>query len=78
MHLSNQLRPDLDIQFFAKPPLSPQAFFQIKDPTVKHMKSDVAYYIKCNDCENAYIVKTERQCIRRVHEHGTPKTTFQQ
>ncbi|CAF1480845.1 unnamed protein product [Rotaria sp. Silwood1] len=78
MHLSNKLRPDLDIQFFTKPPPSTQAFFQTKDPIVKHMQSDVVYYIKCIDCEHSYIGKTERQCLRRLYEHGAPKTTFSQ
>jgi len=76
MHLSNKLRPDLDIRIFTKPPPSTQAFFQIKDPIVKHMQSDVVYFVKCNDCEHSYIGKTERQCIRRLYEHGAPKTTF--
>ena len=76
-HLSNKLRPDLDIQFFCKPPPT-QTFFQTKDPIVKHMQSDVVYAIKCNDCGHSYIGKTERQCIRRLCEHGAPKTTFQQ
>ncbi|CAF3989818.1 unnamed protein product, partial [Rotaria sordida] len=78
LHLSNKLRPDLDIQFFTKPRPSTQAFFQNKDPIVKHMKSDVVYFIKCNDCGHSYIGKTERQCIRRLYEHGAPKTACQQ
>ncbi|CAF1033306.1 unnamed protein product [Rotaria sordida] len=77
-HLSNKLRPDLDIQFFTKPPPSTQAFFKTKDPIVKHMQADVVYYIKCNDCSHPYIGKTERQCLRRLHEHGAPKTIYQQ
>jgi hypothetical protein len=76
--LSNKFRPDLDIQFFSKPPPSTPAFFQTKDPIVKHMQSDVVYAIKCNDCGHSYIGKTERQCIRRLREHGAPKTTFEQ
>ncbi|CAF1557183.1 unnamed protein product [Rotaria sordida] len=35
------------------------------------------YYIKCNDCEHSYIGKTERQCIRRLYEHGAPITPYQ-
>jgi len=77
-HLSNKLRPDLDIQFFCKPPPPTKAYFQTKDPIVKYMQSDVVYAIKCNDCGHSYIGKTERQCIRRLCEHGAPKTTFQQ
>ena len=42
------------------------------------MQSDVVYAIKCNDCEHSYIGKTDRQCIRRLCEHGAPKITFQQ
>ncbi|CAF1226232.1 unnamed protein product [Rotaria sordida] len=42
------------------------------------MKSNVVYYVKCNDCEHSYIGKTERQCIRRLNEHGAPKTAYQQ
>ena len=78
MHLTNELRPDLDIQFFSRPPPATQAFFQTKDPIVKHMQSDVVYYIKCNDCEHSYIGKTERQCLRRLCEHGALKSTFEQ
>ncbi|CAF4265010.1 unnamed protein product, partial [Rotaria sordida] len=76
MHLSNKLRPDLDIQFFTKLPPSTQAFFQTKDPIVKHMQSDVVYYVKCNDCSHSYIDKTERQYLRRLYEHDAPKTAF--
>ncbi|CAF4064415.1 unnamed protein product, partial [Rotaria sp. Silwood1] len=78
MHLSDKLRPDLDIHFFTKLPPSAQAFFQTKDPIVKHLKSDVVYYIKCNDCGHSYIGKGDRQCIRRLYEHGAPKTIYQQ
>ncbi|CAF2666340.1 unnamed protein product [Rotaria sp. Silwood2] len=76
-HLTNKLRPDLDIQFFFKPPPSIQTFFQTKDPIAKHIQSDVVYYIKCNDCEHSYLGKTERQCIRRLYEHGAPTTPYQ-
>jgi len=38
----------------------------------------VVYYIKCNDCEHSYIGKTERQCLRRLCEHGALKSTFEQ
>ncbi|CAF2900990.1 unnamed protein product [Rotaria sp. Silwood2] len=71
-HLTNKLRPDLDIQFFFKPPPPVQVHFQTKDPIAKHMQSNVVYYIKCNDCEHSYIGKTERQCVRRHYEHGAP------
>ncbi len=72
-HLCNQLRPDFDIQFFMKPPTATQLLFQIKDPIDKPMKADVVYSIKCSNCEHFYIGKTQRQCIRRLHEHGAPK-----
>ncbi|CAF4709196.1 unnamed protein product, partial [Rotaria sp. Silwood2] len=77
-HLTSKLRPDPDIQFFFKPPPSIQTFFQTKDPIAKHMQSDVVYYIKCNDCKHSYLGKTERQCIRRLYEHGAPTTPHQQ
>lgn len=77
-HWSNKLRPELDIRFFYKPPPSTQVFFQTKDSIVKHMISDVVYSIKCCDYEHSYIGKTECQCIRRLIEHGAPRTTFQQ
>ncbi|CAF1444376.1 unnamed protein product, partial [Rotaria sordida] len=77
-HLNNKLRPDLEIQFFFKAPPSIQTFFQTKDPIAKLIQSDVVYYIKCNDCEHSYIGKTERQCIRRLYEHGAPTTPYQQ
>ncbi|CAF4524581.1 unnamed protein product [Rotaria socialis] len=46
-HLCNKLRPDLDIQFFMKPPPAVQMLYQTKDPINKKMKSDVVYSIKC-------------------------------
>ncbi|CAF5222785.1 unnamed protein product, partial [Rotaria magnacalcarata] len=32
------------------------------------MLSDVVYSVKCKDCGQLYIGKTERQCIRRLQE----------
>ncbi|CAF3497645.1 unnamed protein product [Rotaria sp. Silwood1] len=37
-HLTNKLRPDLDIQFFFKPPPSIQTLFQTKDTIAKHIQ----------------------------------------
>ncbi|CAF1610357.1 unnamed protein product, partial [Rotaria magnacalcarata] len=75
-HLVSKLRTDLNIKFFSKPPSNTNTYFQTKDPITKHMLSDVVYSVKCKDCGQLYIGKTERQCIRRLHEHGAPKTTF--
>ncbi|CAF3647988.1 unnamed protein product [Rotaria socialis] len=76
-HLCNKLRPDLDIQFFMKQPPPPvlQMLYQTKDPIDKKMKSDVVYSIKCTKCQHSYIGKTERQCVKRLHEHGAPKSS---
>ncbi|CAF3405116.1 unnamed protein product [Rotaria socialis] len=76
-HLCNKLRLDLDIQFFMKPSPAVQMLYQTKDPTNKKMKSDVVYSIKCTQCQHSYIGKTERQCIKRLHEHGAPKSSSQ-
>lgn len=43
---------------------------------LKHLQSDIVYAAKCQDCGDTYIGKTERQCSRRLREHGTPKHTF--
>lgn len=75
-HLTNKLRPDIDIRFFSKTPPTTQVFFRNKDPIIKYMQSDVVYYIKCKGCEHSYIGKTERQCFRRLIEHGAPKTIY--
>ncbi|CAF4885849.1 unnamed protein product, partial [Rotaria socialis] len=77
-HLCNKLRPDLDIQFFMKPPPAVQMLYQTKDPINKKMKSDVVYSINCTQCQHSYIGKTERQCIKRLHEHGASKSSSQQ
>ncbi|CAF4942844.1 unnamed protein product, partial [Rotaria socialis] len=75
-HLASKLRTDLNIKFFSKPPPNTNTYFQSKDPITKHMLSDVVYSVKCKDCGQLYIGKTERQCIRRLQEHGAPRTTF--
>ncbi|CAF2980094.1 unnamed protein product [Rotaria sp. Silwood2] len=77
-HLCNKLRPDLDVQFYMKSPRAVQMLYQTKDPIDMKMKSDVVYSIKCSQCEHSYIGKTERQCIKRLHEHGAPKSSTQQ
>ncbi|CAM4847719.1 unnamed protein product [Rotaria magnacalcarata] len=75
-HLASKLRTDLNIKFFSKPPPNTNTYFQSKDPITKHMLSDVVYSVKCKDCGQLYIGKTERQCIRRLQEHGVPRTIF--
>ena len=75
-HLTGKLRTDLNIKFFSKPPANTSTYFKLKDPITKHMLSDVVYSIKCKDCGQLYIGKTEHQCIRRLQEHGAPRTTF--
>ena len=77
-HLAGTLRPDLDVRFFTKPPPSVQTFFRNKDSIAKHMQSNIVYSVKCNDCDQSYIGKTERQAIRRMREHGAPKGVFNQ
>ncbi|CAF3224949.1 unnamed protein product [Rotaria socialis] len=74
-HLCKKLRPDLDIQFFTKPPPAVQMLYQSKGPIDKKMKSDVVYSIKCTKCHYSYIGKTERQCVKRLHEHDAPKSS---
>ena len=37
VHLSNKLRPDINIQFYSAPQPPIQIFFKNKDPIVKHM-----------------------------------------
>ena len=72
-HLSSQLRPDLDIRFFSKPPPPPlvQKFFRNKDPMAKRMQSNVVYSVQCSDCDQVYIRKTTLLC-----EHGAPSSMF--
>ena len=76
-NIAAKLRPDLDVRFFARPPPSIQMFFPNKDPIPKYLKSDIVYSIKCTDCDAIYVGETERQAIRRLWEHGAPKTLFQ-
>ena len=75
-HLSSQLRPDLDIRFFTKPPPSVQTFFRNKDPIAKHMQSNVVYSVQCSDCDQVYIGKTTRHAMTRLCEHGAPSSMF--
>jgi hypothetical protein len=44
-HLSDKLRPDLDVRFFMKPPPSVRTFFQNKDSIAKHMQSNIVYSV---------------------------------
>ncbi|CAF3309147.1 unnamed protein product [Rotaria socialis] len=74
-HLRNKLRPDLDIQFLMKLPPAVQMLYQTKDPIDKKMKSDVVYSIKYAKCQHSYIGKTGSQCVKRLHEHGAPKSS---
>ena len=74
--LTADIRPDLDLRFVAKPPQSVHTYFQVKDPVPTHLKSDVVYAVKCADCGETYVGKTERQCARRMFEHGAPKGIF--
>ncbi|CAF1614136.1 unnamed protein product [Rotaria magnacalcarata] len=43
---------------------------------MKPTTTPTPYSVKCKDCGQLYIGKTERQCIRRLQEHGAPRTTF--
>ncbi|CAF2030590.1 unnamed protein product, partial [Rotaria magnacalcarata] len=66
-------RPDIDPHFYTKTLQNVQHFFKVKDPIDKFMQSDVVYCVKCKDCEDLYVGKTERQLVRRLIEHGSPK-----
>ena len=71
--LTSNIRSDLDIRFVAKPPQTVQTYFPVKDPVPTHLKSDSVYEVRCADCGETYVGKTERQCARRMFEHGAPK-----
>ncbi|CAF1630184.1 unnamed protein product [Adineta ricciae] len=75
--ISEKLRPDLDVRFYAKPPPPVQIHFNTKDPVPKHLQSNVVYSVKCAHCDDFYVGETERQIIRRLWEHGAPKSLFQ-
>ncbi|CAF1489635.1 unnamed protein product [Rotaria sordida] len=77
-HIAGKIRPDVDVRFFAKLPSSVQMFFNTKDPVPKHLRSDIVYSVKCSDCGDLYVGETERQAIRRLWEHGAPKTLFKE
>jgi hypothetical protein len=76
--ISGQVRPDLDVRFYTKPPPSVQTNFNLKDPIPKHLQADVVYSVNCIDCGHTYVGKTIRQPIRRLKEHGAPDTIFHQ
>lgn len=76
--IAGNLRPDVDVRFFARPPSSVQIYFKTKDPIPKYLQSGIIYSVKCGDCGDLYVGETERQGIRRLWEHGAPKTLFQE
>ena len=53
-----------------------KSMFPTKVPITKHLQSDVVYAVICKDCRVNYIGKTERQCGRRLHQHGARTNTF--
>jgi hypothetical protein len=73
---TSNVRPDLDLRFIARPPRSVQTHFPVKDPVPIHLQSDIVYSVQCADCRETYVGKTERQCAKRMYEHGAPKHTF--
>jgi hypothetical protein len=75
-YIAGKIRPDLDVRFFTKPPSSVQLFFKTKDSVPKYLQSDIVYSVKCSYCGDLYVGKTERQGIRRLWEHGAPKSLF--
>ncbi|CAF1614524.1 unnamed protein product [Adineta ricciae] len=75
--ISGKTRPDLDVRFYTKPPPSVQTYFNLKDPIPKHLQADIVYSVNCKDCGDTYVGKTIRQPIRRLKEHGAPKSIFQ-
>jgi hypothetical protein len=74
--IAGKIRPELDVRFFARPPPSVQMFFNTKDPVPKHLQSDIVYSVKCKDCGDQYVGETQRQAIRRLWEHGAPKSLY--
>jgi hypothetical protein len=69
-------RPDLDLRFVMKPPPCVRMLFPTKQPVPRLLQSDIVYSAKCSDCGDTYVGKTERQCARRLREHGAPKSTL--
>ncbi|CAF1508570.1 unnamed protein product [Adineta steineri] len=74
--LVGKIRPDLDVRYYAKPPPPVQSFFNIKDPVPKPLTADIVYSVECGDCAETYVGKTVRQAVRRLWEHGAPKSIF--
>jgi hypothetical protein len=42
------------------------------------MQSDIVYPFNGINCEQTYMAKTDGQAIRRMEEHGAPKSAFKQ
>ena len=75
-HLTESIRPDLDVRFVAKPPRAVQTFFPTKDRVPKHLQSNTVYATTCKECGDTYVGMTKRQTVTRLCEHGAPKETF--
>jgi len=73
---------NLRVAFTAPSDLSKN--FKFKDKIIEvEKKSLVVYHIKCSECNEDYIGKTERILSYRIKEHQSPKkdkkaTTYQQ
>jgi hypothetical protein len=50
--ISGQVRPNLDVRFYTKPPPSVQTYFNLKDPIPKYLQADVVYSVNCIDSKN--------------------------
>jgi predicted GIY-YIG superfamily endonuclease len=74
--LSETIRPDLDVRFYAKPPRAVRTFFPNKAPVPKHLQSNTVYAVTCEDYGDTYVGMTKRQTITRLNEHGAPKNLF--
>ncbi|CAF2999044.1 unnamed protein product [Rotaria sp. Silwood2] len=74
--ITHDVRPDIDARFFTKPLRSVQTYFPNNEALPKEIQSDIVYAIQCKDCKQIYVGKTEQQAIRRMRQHGAPKTTY--
>ena len=70
INLANEINPQVHIQPTLRPISSISKYFSIKDPIPKLLQSNVAYELKCDNCEAVYIGKTIRQTYRRLQEQG--------